>query len=54
MVVPEALKILRLRDNRKFTVLGDLAQVKGWTKKDVVDRLEAKRKVKAAKFWQLK
>lgn len=54
MVVPEALKIVRLRDNRKFTVLGDLAKLAGWTKKDVVERLEAKRKEKSLKFWQMK
>lgn len=54
MVVPEALKIVRLRDNRKFCVMGDLAQLAGWTKKDVVDRLEEKRKVKSAKFYELK
>jgi len=54
MVVPDALKILRLRDNRKYTVLGDLAKVVGWTRKDVVDRLESKRKEKSQKFFELK
>jgi large subunit ribosomal protein L13Ae len=54
MVVPDALKIVRLRDNRKYCVLGDLAKLVGWTKKDVVERLEEKRKVKAAKYYQLK
>lgn len=54
MVVPDAIKIVRLRDNRKFTVLGDLAQLAGWTKKDVVERLEEKRKTKAQKFYELK
>ena len=32
MVVPEALKIVQLKDNRKFCVLGDLATLSGWTK----------------------
>jgi large subunit ribosomal protein L13Ae len=54
MVVPEALKILRLKDNRKYTVLGDLAKESGWTRKDVVERLEAKRKEKSQKFFELK
>jgi len=54
MVVPEALKIVRLRDNRKFCVLGDLAKLVGWTRKDIVERLEEKRKTKAAKYWDLK
>jgi large subunit ribosomal protein L13Ae len=54
MVVPDALKIVRIRDNRKFCVIGDLAKLVGWTKKDVVERLEEKRKVKAQKFYELK
>ena len=54
MVVPDALKILRLKSHRKFCVLGDLAQLAGWTKKALVERLEEKRKVKSGKFWDLK
>lgn len=54
MVVPDALKIVRLRDNRKFTVLGDLAQLAGWTKKSLIESLEEKRKTKAQKFYELK
>lgn len=54
MVVPDALKVLRLKSHRKFCVLGELAQQVGWTKKDLVDRLEEKRKTKASKFWALK
>lgn len=54
MVIPDALKIVRIRENRKFCVLGDLAKLVGWTRKDVVERLEEKRKVKAQKFYELK
>jgi large subunit ribosomal protein L13Ae len=54
MVVPDALKVLRMKSHRKFCVLGDLAQLVGWTKKDLVTRLEDKRKAKSAKFWELK
>lgn len=54
MVVPDALKILRLKSHRKFCVLGDLAQLVGWTKKGLVERLEEKRKAKSSKFWELK
>ncbi|CDW89718.1 60s ribosomal protein l16 [Stylonychia lemnae] len=54
MVVPDALKILRLKSHRKFCVLGELAQQIGWTKKGLVERLEEKRKVKSSKFWELK
>lgn len=54
VVVPDALKVLRLKSHRKFCVLGELAQKIGWTKKDLVTRLEEKRKVKSQKFWELK
>ena len=54
MVIPDALKILRMKSHRKFCVLGELAQLGGWTKKALVERLEEKRKTKSAKFWDLK
>lgn len=54
MVVPDALKVLRLKSHRKFCVLGELAQKIGWTRKDLVARLEEKRKAKSQKFWALK
>jgi large subunit ribosomal protein L13Ae len=54
LVVPDALKVLRLKSHRKFCVLGELAQQIGWTKKALVERLEEKRKVKATKFHELK
>ena len=52
VVVPDALNVLRLKSHRKFCVLGELAQKVGWTRKDLVARLEEKRKVKSAKFWE--
>jgi large subunit ribosomal protein L13Ae len=54
MVVPDALKVLRLKSHRKFCALGDLAGKIGWTRKDLVARLEEKRKLKSQKFWELK
>ena len=54
MVVPDALKIVRMKDTRKFCVLGELAQMVRKTKKDTVERLEQRRKEKAEKFHQLK
>lgn len=54
LVVPDALKVLRLKSHRKFHVLGDLAAKIGWTKKDLVGRLEEKRKAKAEKYYQAK
>merc|ERR1712232_12324 len=53
-VVPAALKVLRLKPFRNFTVLGELADSVGWKHKELVDRLEAKRKVKAEAFYQKK
>jgi large subunit ribosomal protein L13Ae len=54
MVVPEALKVLRLKAHRKFCVLGDLSSSAGWTKSTLVKSLEEKRKAKADKFYQTK
>ena len=54
LVVPSALKIARLRDQRKYCKLGDLAQIVGWTKKAVVDKLEDRRREKSAKYYALK
>jgi large subunit ribosomal protein L13Ae len=54
LVVPEALKIIRMKDNRKFCTLGDLSRLGGWTKKETVEKLENRRKEKAAKYWESK
>ena len=54
VVVPEALKCIRLKNHRKFCTLGDLSALTGWTKASLVETLEAKRKVKSAKFHEMK
>lgn len=54
MVVPEALKVLRMKSYRRSCLLGDLASMVGWTKRDVVASLEEKRKVKSEKYYQTK
>ena len=54
MVVPDALKVLRMKAHRNFCSLGDLAQSTGWTKQDIVSKLEDKRKAKSAKYYELK
>lgn len=54
MVIPEALKTLRLKSHRKFCSLSDLAAETGWTKGGVVADLEEKRKVKSGKYFELK
>lgn len=54
MVVPQALRVLRLAPMSDYTVLGELSSHVGWTRKAVVEALEAKRKVKSDKFFQNK
>ena len=54
MVIPDALRTLRLKARRNYCSLGDLAAITGWTKAGIVDTLEAKRKVKSAAFHALK
>merc|ERR550514_2639002 len=54
MVVPAALKVLRLQPHRRSTNLGDLSKAVGWKCKDLLQRLESKRKVKSAAFYQKK
>jgi len=51
MVVPSALKVLRLKPGRKFCSLGRLSHDVGWKYQDVIETLEAKRKVKAQDFY---
>merc|ERR1712224_499644 len=47
MVVPEALKVVRIKSHRKTCLLGELASHFGWEKGDVVSTLEAKRIAKS-------
>jgi len=54
MVVPEALKVLRLKSFRDSCTLNELCSMVGWTKRDTVAALEAKRKVKSQKFFENK
>ncbi|GFO47253.1 60S ribosomal protein l13a [Plakobranchus ocellatus] len=54
MVVPSALKVLRLNPTRKFCSLDRLAHEVGWKYQGVVATLEAKRKVKSKQFYDRK
>mmetsp|Transcript_3986 Transcript_3986/g.10239 ORF Transcript_3986/g.10239 Transcript_3986/m.10239 type:complete len:209 (+) Transcript_3986:29-655(+) len=54
MVVPEALKVMRLKPFRRFCVLGRLASEFGWKHADLIEKLEAKRRVKSAEFYAKK
>merc|ERR1712048_539713 len=54
MVIPTALKVLRLKPGRDFTVIRDLAHSIGWKHKDLIAKLEEKRKVESQVFYQKK
>jgi len=54
MVVPQALRILRLKPGRKFCTVGRLSSEFGWKYQDVVSRLEEKRKVRASAYYERK
>jgi len=54
MVVPQALRILRLKPGRKYCTVGRLAHEVGWKYQDVVARLEERRKVKSAAYYERK
>ncbi|KAH3725253.1 hypothetical protein DPMN_051088 [Dreissena polymorpha] len=53
-VVPSALKVLRLKQNRRFCDLNRLAHEVGWKYQGVIGALEAKRSVKAKKYYKTK
>jgi len=54
VVVPSALRNLRLKPGRKFTRLGDLSTEVGWKHDSLIQRLEKKRKVLGAAYHKKK
>ncbi|KAJ3300536.1 60S ribosomal protein L13A [Borealophlyctis nickersoniae] len=54
LVVPSALRVLRLSPGRKYTVLKRLSAEFGWKYNDVVARLEEKRKTKSKAYYTQK
>nr|AGH70161.1 60S ribosomal protein L13a [Placozoa sp. H4] len=54
MVVPAALRVVRLKPRRKFTVLGKLSGEVGWKYGEIISTLEEKRKAKAKAFYEHK
>ncbi|ORY92319.1 hypothetical protein BCR43DRAFT_498164 [Syncephalastrum racemosum] len=54
MVIPDALRVQRLRPGRKYTALGRISVEYGWKYSDVVAKLEDKRKAKSAAYYQRK
>ena len=51
VVVPDAIKVLRMRADRRFTLLGALSKEVGWGYTELVSKLEAQRKVKEQAFY---
>ncbi|KAI9291877.1 60S ribosomal protein L16 [Neoconidiobolus thromboides FSU 785] len=54
VVAPAALRVLRLKPGRKFTVLKRIASEVGWKYEGVIAKLEEKRKVKSQAFYEQK
>merc|ERR1712176_1151351 len=54
MVVPEALKVARIKPHRNTCLLGELSSHFGWERGNVVADLEAKRKAKSLRFHEMK
>lgn len=54
MVVPDALKIVRLKPRARFCCIGEVARECGWTKGDLIDSLEQSRLSKNHKWFSLK
>ena len=51
VVVPAALRIARLKSTRNYTVLGTLSDSVGWKHKELLVKLESKRKAEAKEFY---
>lgn len=54
VVVPQALRVLRLKPGRKYTTVGKLSSAVGWKYESVVEKLEEKRKVQSAEYYAKK
>merc|ERR1712087_326201 len=54
VVIPQALKILRIKPYRKFCVLGDLAKKSGWKHGELVKSLEARRTARCGTWFKKK
>jgi len=54
VVVPQALKVIRLAPGRRFCCIGDLATQVGWKHQELVEKLEGKRIIASKNFYALK
>ena len=50
-VIPAALRVVRLKPGRNYTKMGDLANNVGWKHKELVDKLEDKRRAKSEAYY---
>jgi large subunit ribosomal protein L13Ae len=51
MVVPDALRATRLRPNRRYCVVGDVATRVGWKHADLIVKMEGARRAKSAEYY---
>eukprot|EP00249_Psilotum_nudum_P003482 c16891_g1_i1 orf=239-865(-) len=54
MVIPDALKVIRLQPGHKFCLLGRLSSEVGWHHFDTIKELEDKRKAKSKVYYERK
>ncbi|KAL3936374.1 MAG: hypothetical protein SGBAC_008302 [Bacillariaceae sp.] len=54
VVVPAALRAIRIKPGRHYTVIGTLADSIGWKHKELLERLESKRKAESKEFFESK
>jgi large subunit ribosomal protein L13Ae len=54
VVIPAALRVMRLKVQRDYTVMGDLAHSVGWKHRELLKKLESKRKAESKEFWAKK
>jgi large subunit ribosomal protein L13Ae len=54
MVIPAALRVMRLKPGRDYCSVGALAHTIGWKHKELLVRLEAKRKIESAEYYAKK
>lgn len=54
VVIPDALRVLRLKPGRKYATLKRISSEVGWKYQEIVDKLEAKRVVKQQAFYERK
>ena len=54
MVVPEALRVIRLKPYRKFCTVSRLSTEFGWKYNDIVQTLEDKRRAKGEEYYNAK